>query len=159
MQFVAMKRRDLLELCRQHGFATRGSKFVLTGALLVWPPKPLLFWQSCPLQETSDFLTLSVLLYEKKLKKVIFFLKKQNPSHFHLFVNEVVSNRVWIVVSVCNTQSNCLSERARLSPSRLVSYIMYAVMLILIYIICDQNASNMFVLISLRPNVVQEVFL
>ncbi|AQK44253.1 hypothetical protein Zm00014a_021105 [Zea mays] len=34
MQFVAMKRRDLLELCRQHGFATRGSKFVLTGALL-----------------------------------------------------------------------------------------------------------------------------
>jgi hypothetical protein len=36
---------------------------------------------------------------------------------------------------------------------------MYAVMLILIYIICDQNASNMFVLISLRPNMVQEVFL
>ncbi|PWZ45132.1 Serine/arginine-rich splicing factor RS2Z33 [Zea mays] len=34
MQFVAMKRRDLLELCRQHGFATRGSKFVPTGALL-----------------------------------------------------------------------------------------------------------------------------
>lgn len=96
----------------------------------------------------------------KKIKKGnIFFKKKQNPSHFHLFVNEVVSNRVWIVVSVCNTQSNCLSERARLSPSRLVSYIMYAVMLILIYIICDQNASNMFVLISLRPNVVQEVFL
>ncbi|KAL5647489.1 hypothetical protein ACJX0J_041844, partial [Zea mays] len=53
MQFAAMKRGDLLELCRQHGFATRGSKFVLTCALL----------------ETSDFLTVSVLLYEKKLKR------------------------------------------------------------------------------------------
>jgi hypothetical protein len=48
MEFAAMKRRDLLELCRQHGLATLGSKADLAaglaGALLVrLPPKPCVF--------------------------------------------------------------------------------------------------------------------
>jgi hypothetical protein len=44
MEFAAMKRRDLLELCRQHGLAIRGSKAdlaaVLAGALSVGLSKP-----------------------------------------------------------------------------------------------------------------------
>jgi hypothetical protein len=48
MEFAAMNRRDLLELCRQHGLATLGSKADLAaglaGALLVrLPPKPCVF--------------------------------------------------------------------------------------------------------------------
>jgi hypothetical protein len=48
MEFAAMKRRDLLDLCRQHGLATRGSKADLAaglaGALSVRPhPKTLAF--------------------------------------------------------------------------------------------------------------------
>lgn len=46
MEFAAMKRRELLELCRQHGLATRGSKAdlaaSLAGAISVRPPKPSL---------------------------------------------------------------------------------------------------------------------
>ena len=46
MEFSAMKRRELLELCRQHGLATRGSKAdlaaSLAGAISVRPSKPSL---------------------------------------------------------------------------------------------------------------------
>jgi len=33
MEFTAMKRRELLELCRQHGLATRGSKADLAAGI------------------------------------------------------------------------------------------------------------------------------
>jgi hypothetical protein len=56
MEFAAMKRRDLLELCRQHGLAIRGSKAdlaaVLAGALSVGLSKPRFFLHSCPSQKT-----------------------------------------------------------------------------------------------------------
>lgn len=76
MEFEAMKRRELLELCRQHGLATRGSKAdlaaSLAGAISVRSPKrsllplcavlpiadnfrpPVLFWGKTTLSE-RDF--------------------------------------------------------------------------------------------------------
>jgi hypothetical protein len=61
MEFTAMKRRELLDLCRQHGLATRGSKAdlaaSLAGAISVRPPKPSLLPLCSPMQKVSDCLT------------------------------------------------------------------------------------------------------